>query len=200
MLVTSLLLAALQLGEEAPRNPMCETTPCRQAREFTLQVNGQTVATPYPVSDSPYLVDNAFAVLLRDEVLVLRQQSETLLDAQSRPSFDAASFSISENTPDHSSGNVGEMILSLSLDDDAETSIIRITNYTGQRVAYGVSIISAAGQPYNLVTCPTDHRDSRLFILEGHIFSVFVSEIQFVDNTAGCADYSINDYNILSQE
>jgi hypothetical protein len=200
MLVTSLLFAALQLSPEISRNPMCEANPCREPRDFTLQVDGQTIATPYPVMDSPYLVDNAVAILLRDEALVLQHRPATGLDGHSRPTFDAASFTISNNIPDQSTGEIGELKISLTLDDETETSVFQITNYTGHRVAYGVSIVDAAGQPFDVVTCPTDHRDRWRFDLQGQIFTVLVTEIQFVDATAACADYSINEYPLLDQD
>ena len=51
-----------------------------------------------------------------------------------------------------------------------------------------------------LVTCPIAHRDRHITNLQGHIFTLLVTEIQFVDETAECADYSINDYPVLTQD
>jgi len=88
--------------------------------------------------------------------------------------------------------------VSLLLDDIEETATLRTTNLTGNRITYGLSIISATGTPYTIETCPLDDGDTATLAMEGQIFSAIISEIRAVNGDASCRNYSLNDYPLLS--
>lgn len=199
MLVASLLVSASTYSMQPVPADLCERNPCREPREITLLIDGQRVAAPYPLGRSPILLEGAMVLLAKDEAVTLRRNESTHHENTGRPVFSLADFTVSAEMPDHQLGQYGEVLISLTLDDADESSTFKLSNHADERMAFGLSIISAQGQPFDVETCPVDPRGQVVLRIQNQVFAVMVSEMQVVDETASCADYSINDYPLLNQ-
>ena len=209
-LFTSILIAGLLQQEPVQTtgaetvvdatNPqdICDVTLCREACDVLFMVDGEVRASPIPINKSPYLLDDSAIILAPREHARLRVLGTPVAAGQIL-TFELVEAGLIHTDLDHTRGELGELLVKFTLDNDTESARLELTNYTGHYLVYALSLISIAGHPYNVETCVIADRDQYVMETVGQVFSFLINDVRIADETSECRYQGTNSYPLLGE-